>query len=127
MCPFLAPQARASLHLAWNVSSHLLVPHCRVCICFKEAYAKPMFFSEKLEACGNEIHYIHHCPIIFLPFIHLQISAIYNVCFWLEIETTSSLGEIFCNSVENNTHRKVVCCIRKDKKGLGYRHISLER
>lgn len=33
MCPFLASQARAGLHLAWNVTSHLLVLHCRVCIC----------------------------------------------------------------------------------------------
>lgn len=96
----------------------------------KEAYAKPMFFpsSEELEACGNEIHYTHHCPIIFVPFIHLQICATCNICLWLERETTSSLSDIFHNSVENNTQRKVVCCIRKDDKSVwGYRHISLER
>lgn len=33
MCPLLASQARASLHLAWNVASYLLVLHCRLCIC----------------------------------------------------------------------------------------------
>lgn len=88
----------------------------------KEDHAKPMFFSssEELEACGNEIHYIRHCPIIFLPFIHLQVSATYNICLlWLEGGTTSSLGEtFFCNSVEKNPCR-VVHCIRNYKKVFG--------
>lgn len=115
MCPLLAPQARFAFSLECNLSSpstslqgmHLFV---------KEAYAKPLFFSslEELEACGNEIHCTHHCPIIFIPFIHLQIFAVCNICLWLEREITSSLSLIFCNSSENSTCRKVVCCVRKD-------------
>lgn len=51
----------------------------------KEDHAKLVFFSSlgELQTCENEIHC--HSPIIFFPFIHLQIPATVSAFFsWKE-------------------------------------------